>query len=245
MILAVCVSLNEILEKERDFPWPRPEGCPKCGGERIWFHGFVLAFFDGFTIGLWLRRFRCPDCKGVHRMRPSGYFKQFQASVASIHLSIVRRLETGRWPLGLSRSRQGHWLRALKEKALAFLGLDWLDRLVEAFERLIDMGEIPASRSFKVKFLAGETYPTQHCRCGDCAVEIGGPPSQNTEGSSWTTTKNDRLQSSDTRSSATWWAMRSSRLESKSDSFGKNAVASGTSRSPPRRGSPGVLSCDG
>ena len=56
MIVAVCVSLNEILEQEKDFLWPRPDHCPKCGGGRLWFHGFVLALFDGLMMGVWLRR---------------------------------------------------------------------------------------------------------------------------------------------------------------------------------------------
>ena len=236
MIVVVCVSINEIVEKERDFSWPRPDRCPQCGGPRLWFHGFVSAFFDGFTVAVWLRRVRCPDCRAVHRMRPAGYFKRFQASVVVIRACIVRRLTTGRWLSGLSRQRQGHWLRSLQKKALAFLGLTGLlYRLEEAFDRLICKGEIPVSRSFKAKLPAGETYPTQECRCDDCTAEIGGPPSYKQEGPPWTKTTDNGLRSSDSRSLATWWEMRSFRRESKSDSSGKNATANGTSRSPPRR----------
>ena len=161
MIVAVCVSINEIQEKGRDFPWPRPDHCPKCLGERLWFHGFVLALFDGLAMGVWLRRVRCPDCKGVHRMTPGGYFRRFQAPVAMVRACIVMRVETGRWPSGLSRQRQGHWLAALKKKTLAYLGLEWMRSMGEAFDSLIWKEQIPASRSLKTKFHSSETYPTQ------------------------------------------------------------------------------------
>ncbi len=178
MILVVCVSLNEIPEKKKGFPWPRPGSCPKCGGPRLWFHGFARAFFDESEEGLVLRRLRCPDCKAVHRMRPPGYFRRFRAPVAAIRFSIRHRLETGRWPPGLSRQRQGHWLNVLERKVLAILDLTWLQhRLGESFDLLIEKREIPPSRSCKVKLRSGETYPTEECRCPRCPVEIGGPPS--------------------------------------------------------------------
>lgn len=47
MILPVMVCIKEIVEKGREFPWPRPESCGACGGNRIWGHGFVGAYFDG------------------------------------------------------------------------------------------------------------------------------------------------------------------------------------------------------
>ena len=74
MILSVCVKLKEIDEQGRNFHWPKPCGCPKCRSARLWGHGFVLAYFDGFSFGLWLRRYRCPDCNCIIRMKPEGYF---------------------------------------------------------------------------------------------------------------------------------------------------------------------------
>jgi hypothetical protein len=109
-------------------------------------------------------------------MRPAGYFKKFQASIATILTCIAIRLAYGYWSSDVSRSRQRHWLKALKKKALAFLGLDWMDHLAAALELLIHMGHIPVSRSFKAKFLPVESYPTQECRCSHSIVEIGDPP---------------------------------------------------------------------
>jgi hypothetical protein len=45
----------------------------------------------------------------------------------------------------MSRSRQRHWLCALKKKAAAFFGFDY--SLIEAFDRLMSMGQIPVSRT--------------------------------------------------------------------------------------------------
>jgi hypothetical protein len=147
MILSLCVSIKEIVEQGRDFPWPRPESCPRCHGVRIWGHGFVGALFDGFVQHVLLRRWRCPECRCVMKARPRGYFDRFQAPVESIRSSIACRLKTGRWPPGSSRSRQGHWLRSLRRKIQAHLKQRWIDGPVAGFDRLIEDGIIPVGRS--------------------------------------------------------------------------------------------------
>ncbi len=146
MICSVLVSIKEIVAKGRDFPWPRPEVCPRCEGHRVWGHGFVAAFFDGCHDEVLLRRYRCPDCRCVLRLRPSGYFKRFQAATQKIRDCIDYRLGNGRWPQGISHTRQGHWLRSLYRKTLAYFGQGWKSRLLEGFDYLIRMDEIPVSR---------------------------------------------------------------------------------------------------
>jgi hypothetical protein len=165
MILAVNVSINELLEKGRDFPWPKPRRCGRCGGVRLWGHGFVSTYFDGASAPVWQRRYRCPDCRCMHRMRPFGYFTRFQALVQTIWFCLTHRLHCGRWPPGFSRSRQGHWLRSLKKKAIAYFGLkDSAHHLLQAFDRILKIERIPVSRSFNAVFRPYETYPTQECR---------------------------------------------------------------------------------
>jgi hypothetical protein len=146
MIIFVLVSIKEIVEHGRDFPWPRPSVCPRCEGHRIWCHGFVTVFFDGFDAQVFLRRYRCPECRCVMRLRPSDYFKRIQAPIETIRSSIAFRLVNGRWPPGGSRSRQGHWLRSLSRKVCAWLGQGWGNRLVEWFDELMRRGETPVSR---------------------------------------------------------------------------------------------------
>ena len=145
MILSVCAKLKDIDEQGRNFKWPKPSDCPRCCSARIWGHGFVLANFDGFPKSLWLRRYRCPDCNCIIRMKPDGYFRRFQTSIHKIFDCLYQRVSGGRWDPKLSKSRQRHWLAALKRKSMAFLGIgnDWL----LSFLRLIDMGRIPVSRA--------------------------------------------------------------------------------------------------
>jgi len=147
MILSVVVCLKEIVEEGRDFPWPRPEECPRCTGGRVWGDGFDSRFFDGHWGRVRLRRYRCADCGCVLRMRPAGYFPRFQASIKVIRSRIAHRVQSGRWIVGISRSRQGHWLTSLRRKVRAYLGQGWMDRLVEGFDRLVQMKVTPVSRS--------------------------------------------------------------------------------------------------
>jgi hypothetical protein len=93
-----------------------------------------------------LRRYRCPECRCVLRLRPSDYFKRIQAPIETIRSSIAFRLVNGRWPPGGSRSRQGHWLRSLSRKVCAYFGQVLGNRLVEWFDELMRRGETPVSR---------------------------------------------------------------------------------------------------
>ena len=149
MIIFVCVNLKKIFMKQREYVWPRPKRCPRCGLGRLWGHGFVLGYFDGFSGGLYLRRYRCPDCRCIVRLRPKGYFVRIQAAIETIRESIGQRLCTDRWPVGLPRARQGHWLRALVRNAVAHFGNAGKSCLLEAFDRLIGLGTNPVSRAIE------------------------------------------------------------------------------------------------
>jgi hypothetical protein len=147
LILFVAAKVKEIFTLGREYPWPRPQVCPRCEGGVVWGHGFVLAYFDGFSEGLFLRRYRCPACGCVLRLRPEGYFSRFQASIDTIRSSLSQRIRYSRWPPSLCRSRQRHWLRALRRKAVAYLGNRWSHSLIAAFDALLSQGTIPVSRS--------------------------------------------------------------------------------------------------
>jgi hypothetical protein len=147
MIVFVCVRLKEIFDKQRQYAWPRPTLCPRCGQSRLWGHGFVPAYFDGFAGQIYLRRYRCPLCRCVIRLRPRGYFKRIQASICTIRSSLWQRIVKGRYLSEMSRSRQRHWLNGLVRNTTAHLGNTWTNRLMEAFDRLLDMGKVPVSSS--------------------------------------------------------------------------------------------------
>ena len=145
MILPVTVNLEEIEEKGRNYRWIRPEVCLRCRGSHLWGHGFVESWFDGCVRALLLRRYRCPVCGCVIKLKPRGFFRRFQATKEAIRFHIIRRLKTGKWPQGCSSARCRHWLRALKRQTMAHLGIEWIGHLPEAFDRLTEMGKVPVS----------------------------------------------------------------------------------------------------
>jgi hypothetical protein len=102
---------------------------------------------EGFAKALEMRRYRCPMCGRLIRLRPTEYFPRHQTDKATIRRTLVHRLENNRWPLGCVASRAGHWLRALKRNAMAVLGLPGLDDLMTAFDRLVSMGRVPVRRT--------------------------------------------------------------------------------------------------
>jgi hypothetical protein len=100
------------------FPWPRPKRCPPCGSARIWGHGYVLRYFDGYDRAVAMKRWRCPDCGAVHTCRPADYWRQFLGSIDTIIESLSTKLSGGHWRCDLSRQRQQYWLRGFKVQSL-------------------------------------------------------------------------------------------------------------------------------
>lgn len=147
LLLQVDVDVKEIAEKGRAFAWPRPSQCPRCQG-RIWGHGFVGAFFDGIAQALFLRRYRCADCRLTLRLRPKSHWPRFQASISAIFQSLSHRLQFHRWPSFFSRQRQGHWLGSLLRKIRWYWGLGWRGDPLAALEELSGQGVVAVSRSF-------------------------------------------------------------------------------------------------
>ncbi|MGP8322264.1 MAG: hypothetical protein ACT6FE_08130 [Methanosarcinaceae archaeon] len=147
MVLFHLVNLNKLSNRGKDYPWEKPGCCPHCGSYRIWGHGFVLAFFDGFLKALFLKRYRCPDCKTVFRVRPKGYFPRFQASIITIRASIESKSVHKKWLRNISRTRQNHWYRALSRYVSAYFGNIWKQGMVGAFDTLLSKGIVAVTRS--------------------------------------------------------------------------------------------------
>ena len=145
MVIPVEIELKPLVEQQRRYRWPKPECCPRCYESRVWGHGFVAAFFDGICGAVYLKRFRCPVCRCVMRLRPKGYFKRFQASIACIYESLSQRIGYGWYQPGISRSRQRHWIRALQRQVAAYLGEGFRERLLEGFSALLQRGRVPVA----------------------------------------------------------------------------------------------------
>lgn len=148
LILFVEVCVKTVVELGRQYPWEKPERCPKCRSVRVWGHGYVAAYFDetGSACVL-LKRYRCPQCGVVIRLRPAGYWRRIQATVTTVRQHVLDRLEKGRWPPGSNSARGRHWLRALKRQVRTRLGLSYAERLAEGFSELLRRGVCAVSRA--------------------------------------------------------------------------------------------------
>jgi hypothetical protein len=93
------------------FPWTRPPRCPRCGGVRLWGHGYVGRYFDGFPGQAWMKRWRCVDCGAVHTCRPAAHWRRFLAPIAVIVASLAAKLSERHWPKSASRQSQQYWHR--------------------------------------------------------------------------------------------------------------------------------------
>ena len=146
MILPIDLDLKKISQLGKNYCWPRPSSCV-CGNPMVWGHGFVQVCFAGFAQALVIRRYRCPVCGCVIRLRPKGYFTRIQSAAAVIGSILDFRITTGFWPKGVKTNRCRHWLAALKRNAVIILGIGWSQHLMAAFDTLTDMGRVPVCRT--------------------------------------------------------------------------------------------------
>jgi len=107
----MSASVAQIMSQGKLFPWPRPESCPRCGGRRLWGHGFVPRYFDGLPEAVWVKRWLCPDCGAVHTCRPASHWRRFLAPIAVILASLSAKLSGLCWLRSESRQRQQYWQR--------------------------------------------------------------------------------------------------------------------------------------
>ena len=147
MIIFVTVKLKKLFKKKRNYPWPRPESCPHCSDYKVWGHGYAQAIFDGYEEPLLLKLYRCHVCGCVIRLRPSGYFKRFQAKIRTIRSCISHKEKHNKWLSGIPPTRQRHWLRALQRRIKAYIGDTWAQGLLKAFDHFMTLGHVPVTRN--------------------------------------------------------------------------------------------------
>ena len=142
MVILVDVDVNEIARLGRDFFWRRPSRCPRCGAG-LWWHGFILAYFDHLPQAVFLRRLRCPCCGAVHRLRPKAYWSRFRSTIQTISQTIDLFLNQD-WHSDLPESRQRLWWRRFCSRARLMIGFGW-ELFPDAFNLLVSWGQIPVS----------------------------------------------------------------------------------------------------
>jgi rubredoxin len=114
LIVYLSVDCSEISTAEKAFVWPRPWKCPRCGGLRLWGHGYVARFFDGYRDALWMKRWRCPDCGAVHTARPTEYWRGFWATAKTIIECLRCKTDGLSWSAEVTRQRQRYWWAGLE-----------------------------------------------------------------------------------------------------------------------------------
>jgi hypothetical protein len=151
LILHFAVDVKRLVEEGKDYCWPRPERCPRCEGRRLWGHGYVRRYFEGWIEGIWIKRYRCPDCGAVHTLRPERFYKGFYYSILTILLSLLNRIVHSRYLKCLSRQVQQYWWRGLRRQASRFHNVKVPDSLIVG--QLLREGIIAVSHSFECEIL--------------------------------------------------------------------------------------------
>jgi hypothetical protein len=146
LILYLDLDFKRLRELGKEYPWPRPKGCPQCGGARLWGHGYVARYFDGLLEALWMKRYRCPDCGAVHTLRPSSHWRGFLAPWRLILVCLLGKLRGRRWLRRFSRQRQQYWWKGFA-KQVARQRVQ--DRSVELLRQLWSQGIILSTHSLK------------------------------------------------------------------------------------------------
>lgn len=151
LILPFKVDVKRLVEEGKDFSWPRPEQCPRCEGHRVWGHGYVQRYFEGLFEAVWIKRYRCPDCRAVHTLRPERFYKGFHYSVLTILLSVFNKIVEGRFLKCLSRQAQQYWYKGFCLQACRYSNRKAPD--IEVFKELFSQNIIPVTHSFECEIL--------------------------------------------------------------------------------------------
>ncbi len=151
IVLFIMMCVKDISRLKKDYPFYRPEHCQRkgCSSTKLWGHGFVELYIDGYEQTLWFRRWRCPVCGCIHMIRPLGYWLRHHTPVHIIVKGLCHRLTYGFWlkTLGPSRQRQQHWFRALRKNIKARLGMDFMGDLIGGLQELVLLPMVPVIRS--------------------------------------------------------------------------------------------------
>lgn len=141
MLKHINVNLELLAKEGKAYKWQRPPPC-NCG-HAFWGHGYVERYFDDYNQKFWLKKYRCPNCKAIITLFPSGYLKYFRYSLTLIYQALSFRLSSYQWPLNTTRQRGGHWMNKLKRYCLGKFGvnnngLNLKQRLSDLFKKMIN-----------------------------------------------------------------------------------------------------------
>jgi len=145
LVLHVAVDVQRLVALGKKYPWPRPARCLSCKSSRLWGHGYVQRYFEGFVHPLWVKRLRCSDCRTVYTLRPDLFYRGFRYSVRTILSSLPSRIADHCWLPSLPRQNQQYWYRGLRLQALRLRNLS---PDIETLKEIVSSGFVPVSHSF-------------------------------------------------------------------------------------------------
>ncbi|MBI4404826.1 MAG: hypothetical protein HY537_11725 [Deltaproteobacteria bacterium] len=102
------ITIEELSKKGKTYKWEKHH-CDKCQRD-MWGHGFVMRYFAEALDGVYLKRYRCPDCSTVVTTRPETHWNSIRSAILTIYRALKSKL-TGLWPPGFPRQRGLHWLK--------------------------------------------------------------------------------------------------------------------------------------
>jgi hypothetical protein len=152
LILYLSVDFSDLEILGKAYRWPRPSRCPRCGGYRLWGHGYVERYFDGVEAALAMKRWRCPECGAVHTMRPDTHWRGFWADRATILASLRRKESAQRWLAQPCRERQQYWWRGFAIQRR-------FDGAVESLAVLVERHLIAATHSLTHREIHALVHP--------------------------------------------------------------------------------------
>jgi len=163
LILPLSVDMPALLNEGKHYPWPRPPRCPRCEGPRLWGHGYVPRYFDNLVQPVWVKRWRCPECRAVHTLRPETHWRRFWAPWALIVVSLRGKLEGQVWGPAFPRQRQQYWWQG-------FLVQRRMEGRPRELDTLLREGIIVATHSLSDRAIIPWPHPA-HPR-----LAVTGPP---------------------------------------------------------------------
>jgi hypothetical protein len=151
MIIHQDIPLDKLVlaDRGKSYDFERPSNCLRCKSPRLWGHGFVLRYYDGYEQGLYFKRWRCPDCGCIITTKPTGYWPRHHSPMKTIIHSLIHRIKNGHWDytLGFTRQRQGNWLRAVRKNVFVKYGIKAIKDIHSALQKQMDSGKNPVFRT--------------------------------------------------------------------------------------------------
>jgi hypothetical protein len=139
--------LQALSEQGKDYSWHKPKRCPKCGGRRLWWHGYTLRSFHGYANKVWIKKCICADCKSVHTMRPHTHWQGFQYSKSIILGCMVGKIKMNRWQDAIRRQNQQYWFKGLILQSVRYANTNF--PTTEVLKLVILTAIIPVSHSIQ------------------------------------------------------------------------------------------------